>query len=158
MRILVVRSYCPTKIFYGGDMRVSRFVDYFSRFADLDLWHWQSPFPEATRIMSKTFTSCYNFEPTRKGPVFGTNLFIYCPGSWRSIIHAKTRKRWMRLFLQTITILFLWVNWNPCFIFCACRKSGMTGWLLISMISFPICTPNITKIVGKRVRTAFSWG
>lgn len=62
INILIVRSYCPTRILYGDDMRVSRFSDYFSRFAQWDLLTLVNPTDLADTGYSKSQLNNYREE------------------------------------------------------------------------------------------------
>jgi glycosyltransferase involved in cell wall biosynthesis len=63
MKILFVRTYCPNPIFYGSEMRCSRFVDYFKKKGRLDLLTLSKPTEMADRCYIKNnFTKFHFFD------------------------------------------------------------------------------------------------
>lgn len=80
MRILIIRSYCPAKIFYGGDMRVSRFIDYFSRFSRLDLLTLLKPHEVSDLdAVKRAFANYYYFESFVQKPSFLSRMVYALP-------------------------------------------------------------------------------
>lgn len=63
MKILFVRTYCPNKVFYGSEMRSSRFVEYLRQKGQVDLLTLTKPTEQADMDYIKAkFSWFYSFD------------------------------------------------------------------------------------------------